>query len=85
MSYDLFSILYVLLFIASFVVIILLGVVLYRTNKILKSTEKITDAASDGFTKLIEAALNVATVGKGIEKIIEVLENRFSDKKSDKK
>lgn len=85
MSEEVFSILYLILFIASLAVIILLGVVLYRANRILKSTEKVTDAFSDGLAKVVSAALNVVTVGKGIEKIIEILEEKYIDKKESKK
>lgn len=81
MSYDLFSILYVSLFLVSLVVLIMLAVVLFRANRILKNTEKISDTVTDGLSKLISAALSVATVTGGIAKIVKIMEEKFARKK----
>jgi len=84
MTEGAFTFLYLILFLASLVVIFLLGIVLYRTNRILKHTEKVTGAASEGFSKLITAALSVVTVSKGLDKVIEILEGKFTDKDTKK-
>ncbi|MFA6422959.1 MAG: hypothetical protein WCW17_00730 [Patescibacteria group bacterium] len=81
MSDQLFTVMYFILFLASLGVVVMLFVVLYRANHILKNTEKVSTAVTDGLSKIIAASLNVVTVTKGIDKIIELLDKKFDHKK----
>lgn len=73
-----------LLIVISIIAVMYVIFVLYRTNKILKRWDKVSEKLSISILDVIPAVVTANNVVKGVQKVFQIVEEKKEDSKKEK-